>query len=263
MLRPLAIGALPLPSNLFLAPMAGITDLPVRLLARRFGAALCFTEMVSVNGLVREGRKSFDLVRSLPDDRPLGIQIFGDDPELMAEGAALVAGHGDLIDINMGCPVRKVVGSGAGSALLRDPLRVAAIIRAVRRRVALPLSVKIRSGWQAGDENYRDIAAIADYEAVVSLDRRNVKAYMGIGEARYNLGNFKEAIDNFKDAQKLDPNNAEIYEYLMLSYLGDNDIKNVRKTFEKYRKMVSEDQLAQMNTQEKYRLLMQVVTTGN
>ena len=164
MLRPLAIGALPLPSNLFLAPMAGITDLPVRLLARRFGAALCFTEMVSVNGLVREGRKSFDLVRSLPDDRPLGIQIFGDDPELMAEGAALVAGHGDLIDINRGCPVRKVVGSGAGSALLRDPLRVAAIIRAVRRRVALPLSVKIRSGWQAGDENYRDIAAIAEAE---------------------------------------------------------------------------------------------------
>ncbi len=109
----------------------------------------------------------------------------------------------------------------------------------------------------------QDIAAIADYEAVVSLDRRNVKAFMGIGEARYNLGNFKEAIDNFKDAQKLDPNNAEIYEYLMLSYLGDNDIKNVRKTFEKYRKMVSEDQLAQMNTQEKYRLLMQVVTTGN
>ncbi len=164
MLRPLVIGALKLPGNLLLAPMAGITDLPVRLLARRYGAALCYTEMVSVNGLVREGRKSFDLVRSSSDDRPLGIQIFGDEPEVMGEGAALVASFGDLMDINMGCPVRKVVGNGAGSALLREPLKVAAVIRAVRRRVTLPLTVKIRSGWQAGEENYREIARIAEAE---------------------------------------------------------------------------------------------------
>ena len=164
MLRPLVIGALELPTNLLLAPMAGITDFPVRLLARRYGASLCYTEMVSVNGLVREGRRSFDLVRSTPDDRPLGIQIFGEEPEFMGEGAALVASSGDLIDINMGCPVRKVVGSGAGSALLREPLKVAAIIRAVRRRVTLPLTVKIRSGWQAGEENYLEIAGIAEGE---------------------------------------------------------------------------------------------------
>ena len=164
MLRPLVIGALKLPTNLLLAPMAGITDLPVRLLARRYGASLCYTEMVSVNGLVREGRRSFDLVRSTPDDRPLGIQIFGEDPEMLGEGAALVASSGDLIDINMGCPVRKVVGSGAGSALLREPLKVAAIIRAVRRRVNLPLTIKIRSGWQSGEENYLEIACIAEGE---------------------------------------------------------------------------------------------------
>lgn len=164
MLRPLAIGSLILPSNLFLAPMAGITDQPVRLLARRYGASFCFTEMVSVNGLVREGQKSFDLARSTADDRPLGVQIFGEEPEVMGEGAALVAEYGDLIDINMGCPVRKVVGSGAGSALLREPLKVAAIIRAVRRRISLPLTIKIRSGWQGGEENYLEIAAIAEAE---------------------------------------------------------------------------------------------------
>jgi len=186
MLRPLAIGALYLPTNLLLAPMAGITDLPVRLLARRYGASLCFTEMVSVNGLVREGRKSFDLVRSTPDDRPLGIQIFGEDPGVMGEGAALVEQYGDLIDINMGCPVRKVVGSGAGSALLREPLKVAAIIRAVRRRIALPLTIKIRSGWQGGEENYLEIAAIAEAEGcdAVTLHPRT-RSQMFSGKAAW------------------------------------------------------------------------------
>ena len=164
MLRPLPIGPLKLPGNLLLAPMAGITDLPVRLLARRFGASLCFTEMISANGLVREGHRTFDLLRSSPDDTPLGIQIFGEEPDVLGEGAALVASYGDLIDINMGCPVRKVVGSGAGSALLREPLKVAAVVRSVRRRVSLPLTVKIRTGWQAGEENYREIADIAQSE---------------------------------------------------------------------------------------------------
>src|SRR5512140_940432 len=99
----LTIGSLTLNNNLLLAPMAGITNLPMRLLAREQGAALCFTEMVSVNGLVRDGEKSFALMQSNPVDRPLGLQLFGDDPQLLATGAALSAGFGDLIDINMGC----------------------------------------------------------------------------------------------------------------------------------------------------------------
>lgn len=144
--------------------MAGITNLPMRLVAREWGASLCFTEMISVNGLVREGDKSFALARSTAADRPLGIQIFGDDPELLAEGARLMEPYGDLIDINMGCPVRKVVGTGAGSALLRDPDRVARILRAVRRATPLPLTIKIRTGWQHGDETFREIARIAESE---------------------------------------------------------------------------------------------------
>ncbi len=160
----LKIGSLELAENLLLAPMAGITNLPVRLLAREHGAALCFTEMVSVNGLVRDGEKSFSLMRSSSGDRPLGLQLFGDDPEILAHGARLSEGYGDLIDINMGCPVRKVVGSGAGSALLQDPEKVRSIVRAVRGVTSLPLSIKIRSGWNADSVNYLEIARIAEDE---------------------------------------------------------------------------------------------------
>ena len=190
------IGALTLASPLFLAPMAGITNLPMRLLARDNGASLCFTEMVSVNGLVREGEKSFDLVRSIPDDRPLGIQIFGDDPGTLAHGARLVEAYGDLIDINMGCPVRKVVGTGAGSALLREPARVAAIIRAVRAATPLPLTIKIRSGWHAGDNNFLEIGRIAEAEGcdAVTLHPRS-RSQMFDGHADWShLAEMKRAL---------------------------------------------------------------------
>ena len=121
MVQPLVIGSLRLPNNLLLAPMAGITNLPMRLMARECGASLAFTEMVSVNGLVRDGKKTFGLLASTPADRPLGIQLFGDDPVLLAEGARLVEGYGDLLDINMGCPVRKVVGKCRGGWMLSQP----------------------------------------------------------------------------------------------------------------------------------------------
>jgi nifR3 family TIM-barrel protein len=160
------IGSLELADKLLLAPMAGITNLPVRLLARRQGAALCYTEMVSVNGLIRDGAKSFALMKSSPEDRPLAVQLFGDDPEILARGAELSVGYADLIDINMGCPVKKVVAGGAGSALLQEPERVRGIIRAVRRVTRLPLTVKIRSGWGADSINYLLVAKIAEDEGV-------------------------------------------------------------------------------------------------
>jgi tRNA-dihydrouridine synthase B len=164
MLKPLKIGDLVLPHNVVLAPLAGITNLPFRILCRREGAALAFTEMVSVNGLVREGVNTLALLKSSPDDRPLGIQLFGDTPESLAEAARMVEGYGELLDINMGCPVRKVVGTGAGSALLREPGKIAAIIRAVRAATSLPLTVKIRSGWHCGDDTFREIGMIAEAE---------------------------------------------------------------------------------------------------
>lgn len=164
MLKPLKIGSLTLAHNVLLAPLAGITNLPFRLLCRRAGAALAFTEMVSVNGLVREGTKTMALLKSCPEDQPLGIQLFGDTPPDLAEAARMVTGHGQLLDINMGCPVRKVVSTGAGSALLREPLKVAAIIRSVRNATTLPLTVKIRSGWHCGDNAFPELARIAQEE---------------------------------------------------------------------------------------------------
>ncbi len=167
--KSLAIGALTLKNSLILAPMAGITDLPMRRIAREKGAALCFTEMISAHGLVRNGKKTFALLRSDREDRPLGVQLFGDDPQIVAEGARVVEEYGDLLDINMGCPVRKVVNSGAGSALMRDPQKVKAIVAAVRRSTKLPLTIKIRTGWNSREHTYLEIARIAEGEGCDAL----------------------------------------------------------------------------------------------
>ena len=185
MLKSLKIGTLVLAHNVMLAPLAGITNLPFRILCRREGAALAFTEMVSVNGLVREGANTLALLKSTPEDRPLGIQLFGDTPHDLAEAARRVADYGDLLDINMGCPVRKVVGTGAGSALLKEPLKIAAIIRAVRAATRLPLTVKIRSGWHCGDNTYMEIARIAQEEgcdAITLHPRSRSQMFSGLSD---------------------------------------------------------------------------------
>ena len=197
MQKTVAIGSLLLKNRVFLAPMAGITNLPMRLIAREGGAALTFTEMVSVNGLTREGRKSFDLLKSTPADRPIGMQLFGDDAEMLAEAARLVEEHGELIDINMGCPVRKVVGTGAGSALLREPLKVARIIKSVRNATRLPFTVKIRTGWVCGDDSYLEIGRVAQEEGcdAVTLHPRS-RAQMFEGVADWSkIGELKSRLD--------------------------------------------------------------------
>lgn len=182
--KPLAIGSLILENNLLLAPMAGVTNLAMRLIARSCGASLCFTEMVSVEGLVREGKKSFELLKSTPEDRPLGIQIFGDNPNAIALSVSMVEPYGDLIDINMGCPVRKVVNSGSGSMLLRDPVKVAHIIRAARRATRLPLTIKIRTGWTCSEQTFHEIATVAEEEGcdAITLHPRS-RAQMFEGKA--------------------------------------------------------------------------------
>jgi hypothetical protein len=163
------IGKLFLDNRVLIAPMAGISDLPYRRLMKRFGAGLVFTEMISANGLIREGCRTRELLRSVPEERPLGIQLFGDDPAVLAQAAALVREDGDLLDLNLGCPVNKVVRSGAGSALLRNPRRVAEVVAAVRRSTDLPLTVKIRSGWDGQSINCLQIAEIAVAEGVDAI----------------------------------------------------------------------------------------------
>jgi len=160
------IGTLQLANPVILAPMAGITDLPYRLIMKRFGAALVFTEMVSANGLHYSGTGTSELLRTAAAERPLGVQLFGDDPQRLAEAARQVEEVADLIDLNCGCPVRKVVGSGAGSALLREPVKIARIVAAVRRATVRPLTIKLRSGWDAANRTYLEVARLAVAEGV-------------------------------------------------------------------------------------------------
>jgi tRNA-dihydrouridine synthase B len=144
---------------LFLAPQAGVSESPFRRLCRDFGADVVLTEFVSADGVVKGTVRTKDYLRFDPEERPIGVQIFGADPAMMAEGAALVAElfAPDFVDINFGCPVKKVVKRNGGSGCLRDLDLVADIIRAVDGAVALPVSVKIRSGY---DETTRDPVAI-------------------------------------------------------------------------------------------------------
>ncbi len=142
------IGEVTVNTSFSLAPLAGYTDLPFRLLCRSHGAGLCFSEMVSCHGLCLGQEKTRALLCSEPGDQPLAIQLFGSEPEIMGRAAALVSTHvAQILDINMGCPVRKVVRKGAGAALMKDPARAAAIIRAVCANTTLPVTVKFRSGW--------------------------------------------------------------------------------------------------------------------
>lgn len=142
--------------------MAGITNLPFRVIAREFGCSFAFTEMISAAGLVRNTAKTYRYLDSSPADQPLGVQIFGSDPRILAEAAIIAAANGaSSVDINMGCPVRKVVQTGAGAALMKDPERIRDILQAVRAAINIPLSVKIRSGWNKSAVNAAEIALIA------------------------------------------------------------------------------------------------------
>jgi nifR3 family TIM-barrel protein len=180
------IGTLSLNNEMILAPMAGITNLPFRLINRDFGVGLTFTEMISANGLVRGMKKTRHYLHAHPDDRPLGVQIFGADPSILAEAARIITDLGaDLLDINMGCPVKKVVKTGAGAALMKDPPRIAAILEAVRKGTHLPLTVKVRAGWKTQCINVLEISKIAEdsgVDAVVVHPRTADQAFSGMAD---------------------------------------------------------------------------------
>lgn len=157
------IGSLEIKNPIFLAPMAGITDLPFRTVVRSFGCGLAYTEMISAIGLVRKADKTLRYLASSPSDRPLGVQIFGNDPGTLAEAARIAEREGaDLIDLNMGCPVKKVTKTGSGAALMTNPILAESILRAIRKATALPFTVKIRSGWSPRRINALEIGKIAE-----------------------------------------------------------------------------------------------------
>lgn len=182
------IGGLSLRNNVFMAPMAGITNLPFRFLVRKFGCGLAFTEMISANGLSRDAKKSYRFLDSAPDDKPLGVQIFGSDSAILAEAARIAEEqNADLLDVNMGCPVKKVVKMGAGVALMRDPVKVSLILRSIRKATSLPLTVKIRSGWNRQEIRAVEIARIAEdcgVNAVIVHPRTAEQGFSGSADWR-------------------------------------------------------------------------------
>ncbi|HTX72806.1 MAG TPA: tRNA dihydrouridine synthase DusB [Rectinemataceae bacterium] len=179
--RGLRIGALELPGNLFLAPVAGYSDAAFRSVCIDQGAELCYTEMVSSEALTRDHPKTKELLGRAENETRLAVQLFGAKPEVLADAAVrLLAWEPSLIDLNCGCPVPKIIRSGAGSALMRDSGRIGAIVRAMREaldaagRSELPVTVKIRSGWDAATISFREAAdaAVEAGAAAVTLHAR-------------------------------------------------------------------------------------------
>lgn len=165
MLRPLRVGALALRNNLALAPMAGITNAAFRILAAEGGAGLVVTEMVSAESLKYGNKKSFRMLELAPGERPAAIQLFGADPASMALAAQAAERAGaDIVDVNAGCPVRKVTRSGAGSALMGTPALLGDIISRMVKSVKVPVTVKFRTGLSAG-ENLAPLLARVSEEA--------------------------------------------------------------------------------------------------
>ena len=179
----LKIGGLRLDNPLVLAPMAGITNLPFRILAKEQGPALTVTEMVSAMGLCQRGPKTMKLMASDPIERPLSVQLFGKDPEYLGRAAVLAVEAGaDIIDLNLGCPARKVVRHGSGAALLKDFEKIERLLLAVRRAVEVPFTVKTRAGWCQGQGEVLDLAPILAHcgvDAVTLHPRFGVQRFGG------------------------------------------------------------------------------------
>ena len=181
------IGGVRVDTKLALAPMAGVTDLAFRTICRELGAGLTYTEMVSAKALCFQDGKTLRLMELGADEHPAAVQLFGSDEESMEQAAEKVAAlvHPDFIDINMGCPVPKVAGHGDGSALMRDPEKACRIVEAVRRGGGLPVTVKMRKGWDKGSVNAVEFAAAlesAGAAAVAVHGRTRTQMYAGTAD---------------------------------------------------------------------------------
>ena len=178
------IGSVELQGNLTLGPMAGVTDFAFRGVCHTLGAALTTTEMVSAKALTYHDEKTKELLYISPDEHPSAAQIFGHEPEVMAEAAvmALEISGADILDINMGCPVGKIVKSGDGSALMKTPELAAKIVERVKAAVRVPVTVKFRKGWDNGSANAVEFAKLmeqAGADAVAVHGRTRAQMYAG------------------------------------------------------------------------------------
>ncbi len=181
------IGGVKINSRLALAPMAGVTDAAFRQICSELGAGLTYTELVSAKALCYQDKKSRQLLRPFPGERPFAAQIFGSDIPCMAEAAqiAIEASGADLLDINMGCPVGKVVSSGDGAALMKDPEKAARLAEAVVKSSPVPVTVKMRRGWDKGSINAVPLAKMLEEVGVSAIavhGRTRVQMYGGTAD---------------------------------------------------------------------------------
>lgn len=185
----LKIGNLKLKSNLILSPMAGITDLPFRMLCRKFGAELAFVEMINCRSVSFKSRITKRMLTTLPEDKPLGLQILGCEEQYILKSLEVLRNYKfDILNFNAACPSKKVVRRGEGAALLRDPKKFARILKLVVKNSWIPVSVKIRSGWDKLSVNARKIALIAQdcgVNAVFLHGRTRAQGYSG--QVDYNI----------------------------------------------------------------------------
>ena len=183
LIHELTIGNVTLDNNIILAPMAGVTDLPFRLLCSEQGAGMCGMEMVSAKAILYRNKNTESLLAIHPDEGPVSLQLFGSDPKILSEMARQIEDRPfDILDINMGCPVPKVVNNGEGSALMKQPELVAKIVSAVAGAITKPVTVKIRKGFDDAHVNAVEIAKIAEDSgaaAVIVHGRTREQYYAG------------------------------------------------------------------------------------
>ena len=196
-MKQLQIGNVKTDNIYILGPMAGVSDLPFRLLCKEMGAGLVCMEMVSAKAIAYQNKKTFDLMKTLPQEAPVSLQLFGSEPELMAEVAKKIEEEPfDILDINMGCPVPKVVNNGEGSALMKDPKLAAEIVRAISQAIKKPVTAKIRIGF---DEAHLNAVEMAKYledagAAAIAVHGRTREQYYS-GKANWEMiARVKEAL---------------------------------------------------------------------
>ncbi|MGI6091951.1 MAG: tRNA dihydrouridine synthase DusB [Veillonellaceae bacterium] len=192
------LGNIVLSNPVILAPMAGVTDLPFRVLAKEMGCGLVYSEMVSDKGLIYQNSHTVNMLEIDNRERPVSIQIFGSEPDSMASAARIVEKAGaDIIDINMGCPTPKIVRNGEGAALMRTPELAFEIMCSVKRAVNLPVTVKIRKGWDESSVNAVDMARLAEKAGVAAIavhGRTREQFYTGTADLKI-IKAVKEAVN--------------------------------------------------------------------
>ena len=195
-IKPIKIGNVEIQNNIFLAPMAGITDLPFRILCKEHGAGLVYTEMVSSKGIFYDDSKTKRLMSLDERERPAAIQIFGSDAEIMSEMAEKISEEADIIDINMGCPAPKVIKNLDGSKLMLYPEKIDEITKKVVERAKVPVTIKIRKGWDDEHVNAVEIAQIAEKNGISAITvhgRTREQFYTGTADLEI-IKKVKEAV---------------------------------------------------------------------